>query len=449
MSDPSAPALPNSPRRFLSTSAGYLAIPLAAAITAPILAQNLGVAERGELSAVTAPFLLFSVLATGGLPEATTHFVAGRRLTIGNVLRAEALAVTVLSLLAGGATLLLAPILAAKNADVEALLALSVAFLPPALLATLFRGLAGALGRWRLVNLERCLTAALRLGSIVVLALLGHLSVTTAAVSIFGSQAVALLVYLSLRGSTGTATRQVPFREVSAYAGRQWVGGVSGILLVRLDQVLIAPLAGVFQLGLYAVAVNVGDLLLVVNSAVRDISFAEQSRKADDLGLARSARMSFAISVLMGLILAATLPLWLAALFGAEFNSALAPAEVILLAAVLGVPGSIAGAGLAAHGQPGLRSISLVVAAAANIGAMLLLIPSFGAMGAAIATLLGNMLASNLNIWFLLRARARSGLRVGDFYAIRAADVREMVRVSKALAPTAGRAFSRFNRRSD
>ena len=47
---------------------------------------------------------------------------------------------------------------------------------------------------------------------------------------------------------------------------------------------------------------------------------------------------------------------------------------ILIMAIVLGNPGSVAGAGLSARGRPGLRSLSLGIAAAANVVAIVVLL---------------------------------------------------------------------------
>src|SRR5690554_2181419 len=63
-------------RNVWITATGYLLPMLAAFATAPILARQLGVEDRGHLAAATAPFLLVSGALTLGVPESLTYAVA-------------------------------------------------------------------------------------------------------------------------------------------------------------------------------------------------------------------------------------------------------------------------------------------------------------------------------------------------------------------------------------
>jgi O-antigen/teichoic acid export membrane protein len=106
-------------------------------------------------------------------------------------------------------------------------------------------------------------------------------------------------------------------------------------------------------------------------------------------------------------------------LFGSEFSQAVPVLEILLLGVVVGNPGSIAGAGLSARGRPELRSWSLVIAVAVNIGLLVLLVPMFGAIGAAWATAVGNLIAGGLNIVWL---RVFFGIPISTFLAPRVSD---------------------------
>jgi O-antigen/teichoic acid export membrane protein len=122
------------------------------------------------------------------------------------------------------------------------------------------------------------------------------------------------------------------------------------------------------------------------------------------------------------------MPYWLAPIFGESFAPAFGPAVILLVAGALGVPGSIAGAMLSASGRPGLRSLSMVCAAVINVGILIFSVPAFGAVGAAVATLAGNLVASNMNLIILHRSQ---GVALRDFYGVRKQDFLAIMRAVK------------------
>jgi O-antigen/teichoic acid export membrane protein len=212
----------------------------------------------------------------------------------------------------------------------------------------------------------------------------------------------------------------VTSKELLDYGLRVWVGSIAGVLLLRLDQALIGPLAGTSVLGVYVVAATIADLPLVVNSAVRDVLFSAGSADQREGVLSRAGRISTFLvgGVVVGV--GVVLPWGLPALFGGSFASAVPVCWVLLAGLVLSNPGSVAGVGLSSRGRPGLRSWALGAACVVNIALVFALTPTFGAMGAAIATAAGSLAAGWLNIALLCTI---SSHRPRDFVGVRSTDV--------------------------
>lgn len=405
------------------TTIGNLAFPLAAFITAPILAWHLGVSGRGELAAATAPLMLLVSVASFGLPESLAYHTA-RRLLPARVSLSRALGLLwVAGLMAVLGTWYMAPILSNGDAQVAVLIVIAAMALPISLSVAAVRGIAIGNHRWQMVNGEKYLTATVRLVGVVATALTDTLSLPVAVGLMAFSPVVGGLAYCGLKlkesDSAMSSTSKRPTRMLTGYSVQVWIGAMSGVLLMRMDQLLLMPLAGAVQLGIYAVAVNVAELMLVVNNAFRDVMFSADAARRDDHRLHRAARLSLLITGLVALPVGASAHLWFPLIFGEEFREALPVVLVLLIATVVGVPGSIAGSALSARGRPGLRSRSLIVASIVNIIGLVLMVPSIGAMGAAYATLLGNLVSSNLNILWLSN---RFGVRASGFYALKLSD---------------------------
>lgn len=419
-------------RPLLTTALSNLAVPVAAFASIPILAVSLGAEGRGQVAAAVAPLLLAVSLASLGLPEATTYFIARRSQQARRLLLQAAGGTVVAGVASTAATLIASDLLASGDATTKKLIAMATLAITPTVIISLLRGLAAGLAAWRLVNAEKYLTTACRLIGLLAFLFLGQLTVTTATLTLSLSPVVGGLPYLWL----GKWTKQLGSKDRRArvgtwrYAASIWVGSLSGMLLGRLDQVVMIPLAGAKQLGYYAVAASVSELALVINHAVRDVTFATDSQSEDARRLTMTARLSGALSMAVAAVASVTMWLWLPLFFGDEFRPAAWPIVLLLLAAALGVPGSVAGAGLSARGRPGLRSIGLVIATVVNVFALLALVPPLGAVGAAIATLVGNVIAANINIMLmrhLFRAPARA------FYAISFNDFRTAFRALASL----------------
>ncbi|WP_344818080.1 oligosaccharide flippase family protein [Microbacterium soli] len=403
-------------------------------LTAPILAHALGVDGRGAVAAATAPLLLMLAAATFGIPEAATYSIARTSQVARWVILRGSLLMLISGVAVTAVVLLLSPLLSAGSDDIHHNLIIASLAITPSLIVALLRGIAMGLHQWRFVAASRGGDALFRLILIAGLALAGHLTIFSATLVIaisplFGG----LLLIPALRRVKGQLHRRDPaasFSSLTSYGVRVWFGAISGVLLLRLDQVLMNPLGGAYELGLYVVAVAISEVPLIVNSAVRDVTFASDAARADTERLTMASRLSTTATFAIAAVLAATIAWWLPVVFGRDFVGAVPIALVLLAAVTVGNPGSVAGAGLSARGRPGLRSTSLLIAAVLNTALLVSLVPLWGAMGAAIATFVGNVTASNLNIYFLNR---NFNVPWKQFYAFRIGDLRVLIHATRQL----------------
>ncbi|MGN7223895.1 lipopolysaccharide biosynthesis protein [Curtobacterium flaccumfaciens] len=417
--------------RVLISMIGNVFAPLAGIATAPILAHALGVIGRGESAAATAPLLLAVASSTLGIPTAVTYFVARSPGLFGPLLRKGGLILALAGLVATAMVVLLSMRLAADDRSLAQLTCIAAVAIVPTLLVSLVQATAAAQHRWALVAAERAVSAFARLVLIAGLALAGHLTVEAAVAVLAFAPLLGGIVYLRMKSRTdGAELGAVPERpRLLSYGVRTWIGSISGVLLTRLDQTLMVPLSDASALGLYAVAVTVAELPLVVNNAVRDVMFSQDSELSGDDSLARSSRISTLVTFIVSGGLALCTP-FVPFVFGAGFDGSIPVILVLLVAVVAGNPGSIAGVGLSSRGRPELRSLSLLIACVVNAGAVIVLVPFLGAMGAAIATLIGNVLASNLNLFLLRRV---AGIAPVEFYRIGFTEVQEIGRLVRNI----------------
>ena len=400
--------------------------PAATFVMAPFLAHSLGVDGRGELAAVTAPLLLALSIGTFGIPDAVTQTLAsGRRVArSGWWLAGTLLALGGVAALA--AVTVAAPlIVGAQAVGLTALMTVATSATAPALFVALLRGRAAGLQAWTFVTAERIIAAGAKIVGTLVLAGIDRLDLASAVAVIAFSPLAGGIAYLFLHPATSpsAASESVPARSMLGFSLRSWLGSVAGVLLVRLDQLLVLPLASAEQLGLYAVAVNVAEVPVIVTNAVREVMLSSDAADADDVRVPRVARSAAVLALCIALPLGGSAPLWVPFVFGEAFAAAVPVTAISILAVVIGVPGSIAGSTLTARGRPELRSMSILTGCVANVVALVVLVPVLGAVGAATATLVGNLLSSNGSV----RGAARlTGARMRDFYAVRPADAQRV-----------------------
>jgi O-antigen/teichoic acid export membrane protein len=359
-------------------------------VTAPLLAQGLGVDGRGELAASTAPLFLAAAALTLGIPDAITHFTARLGVFSRTSMLLSLLLLTALGAAGTVVVVLIAPILSAGSEELTRLIQLCAIALTPALWVGAGRGFARGQHLWKWVVGEQLSGAGLKLVGVLTLFLLGALTPASAAILLSVALSIGGLTYIVLAPSLSKGPAATQYRTVVQFGLAVWPGVLAGVVLSRLDQTLILPLSSAAALGVYAVAVSIADSARVFNIAVRDVIFARESATSDDAALALASRLSTLITVGLAIAVTALSYAVVVPLFGAEFSQVPLVITVILAGTVVGNPGSVVAAGISARGRAGLRSVAILIGVCINVLLLFLLVPSFGAIGAATAAAVAN-----------------------------------------------------------
>jgi O-antigen/teichoic acid export membrane protein len=364
------------------------------------------------------------------VPEALTYVVAKGRATTATANRLAVVLGAIIGALCAGGLIALTPLLLRKYPDQHTLFILLALLLPLEIAVGMLRYVAQARGRFELMTRERWFSVISRLVLIAGVALAGTLTVAAAAWFTHGTAVLATLLLLPiLWAGEGSKTdeRETPSeltRFIMRYGLVTWVGTVGGVLVLRLDQVLLTPLAGPKELGYYAVAVSVAEVPLLGLLAVRDVIFSRSTDREDPTIVARATRATILLAVplcLVGILLA---PVLLPPIFGAGFGPSVRMAQVLFLATIPNGVAMVLSAGLLASGRPGLASRAQLAAAAVTVVALFLLVPPLGAIGAAYASLIAYLISALLVSLGLVRV---SGLSPRDFLVPRRADLVDIV----------------------
>jgi O-antigen/teichoic acid export membrane protein len=361
-------------------------------VAAVSLAHLLRTAERGAVAFVTVTALVVSAASRIGFDDATNVFAARderlRPALLGNVLAVAALASTAVGAAVAG-TLLALPTL--RPGDVR----------PRDLLLLLFGGILSAVSTsggnyligcsrfasWAVASVAASwgYAALLLAGSAFV-----TIDVTRAVIAWTGSQALGVLVgWVAALRVAGIGRPQLGLlRTTTPFAFRAWVGSFSSFLNARVDQTIMGVISTERSLGLYAVAVNAGEIALYLPEAVGMVlvpviaTTAPEERSAQTMRIARVllvlTSVGAAIAAFGGWLL---LPL----VFGHDYAGSVGPFLWLL-------PGAIGfsflrtfSSSLLASGTPMRYSLGSAVALVTGVVLDLLLIPGHGATGAAIA----------------------------------------------------------------
>jgi O-antigen/teichoic acid export membrane protein len=215
------------------------------------------------------------------------------------------------------------------------------------------------------------------------------------------------------RGDRGWWGRPDPAigRRVASYGLRGQVGGLITLLNLRLDFAILGAMAGPAVLGSYAVASKYAELLRLPGTALTWVCYPRLA-SLSETEAARTARRMIR-PALIGIVVAAipvallTSPV-MRLLYGAEFGPAVDPARVLLAGMLLAGASGVASAYLYGRGSPGLNSIVLGIGLVVTVILDLLLIPRFGALGAAIASTAAYLCTDGVLVVLLLRLSGRA-----------------------------------------
>lgn len=448
-----APA-PASLRRavVLMTFSGFL-VPAVGLITAPILARALSVDGRGEFAAALAPSYLILGVATLGLPDALTYYLAKKPSMTRTAIAVSSTITLALGSLCFLITYLTLPFLSGGDDRLGQLILLATGITVPALVVNVLRGAAMGHQMWMTVVVERIVTTIPRMLAFIVLFAFDQLTVVLAIALTSASALVSTVVYVPMLlrsarrdGYVGDQAAPNPddgpfddrvTRLLVSFGSKVWLGSVASMLLSRASQLLMVPLSSVQDLGLYSVATTVSDVPLVVALAIQGALFGVNSKTPNPDQLTATARLTLLVAVAGCLVLGGSLPWTLAPLFGQEFMDALVPTVMLLVSALLCIPGLMAATALTAWGRPALRSIGLVVGLVVNIGTFVVLVPLYGVYGAAWASVATNVAMST----FMVVAASRLiDVKGRDFWLLRGSDIRrgvdEMTRLVGRFRPS-------------
>lgn len=195
-------------------------------------------------------------------------------------------------------------------------------------------------------------------------------------------------------------------RRVASYGLRGQVGGLITLLNLRLDFAILGAMAGPAVLGSYAVASKYAELLRLPGTAITWVCYPRLA-SLSETEASRSARRMIRPALLAIVVAAIPVALLTAPvmrlLYGAQFGPAVDPARVLLAGMLLAGASGVASAYLYGRGSPGLNSIVLGIGLVITVVLDLLLIPRFGALGAAIASTAAYLCTDGVLVGLLLR----------------------------------------------
>ena len=377
----------------------FRALTLLMNLATGVLAANaLGAGGRGELAALLLAPQFVGTLCMFGLPtafiynakvdpaHASRYFGGALLLTVPGTALVAAITWAVMPLWLGSH--------GAATVELARLLLLSLPFSVALPLLTSVLDAHGRFGLGSAIQYLQPLGCAILL---VPLILSGLLTPGLAAVAYIAPVLLTcgIAAWHALRLLRPAPTLAAPFRPLLVhYAARRYGFEVLGTFSAFLDQIMVVHGLSSASIGAYAVALSISRVLGVMQDAVFSVTFPTLAGRP--IGevmamLGRALRVSTALAVAAGSVLALLGPELIALLYGQGFSAAATPFRLLIAATIVQGIARLLSHAFTATGQPGPITAIEALGIGATLLTMLTLMPPFGVDGAAAAVLLGSI----------------------------------------------------------
>lgn len=237
-----------------------------------------------------------------------------------------------------------------------------------------------------------------------------------AALWILGTAKVSTVLAASIVGSVATFIAGLNLVKVPIRGTRSRLGdlvrkglhfsgsAVAETASIRADQIFALPLLGAYQAGIYSVAATIGAMPLAVAHALGASYFAPIAQAGGDRRKnlqSEAVRGAVAAAAMVIPPVAAATWVLIPIVFGDEFRPSVPVSMVSLVGSAGLLVAYVVSMALAADGRGLQMTIAQVASLLFGIGALLLLGPVLGAIGAAVASTLGYFLLLALLLVFL------------------------------------------------
>lgn len=236
-------------------------------------------------------------------------------------------------------------------------------------------------------------------------AVLGGLSVAWVAAAfvigrlVTGAYSLAMTAWPSVRP-------HARLRPLFRYGLKAAPGSVGTLLNNKLDQLIIAPMVSLGDLGLYAVAAGTSFAPAVLPMSMAAGAFATVSRDADrgrQASAATEIRHGILVSALAAVALGLLAPVVVPLVYGSAFTEAVGP-TIILLGASVAWGGQLVAAQCAnALGQPSYSSIGEATGLFVTVVGLVIFVPLYGIVGAAVVSLAAYVIRFAVTLLLLRR----------------------------------------------
>jgi len=380
------------------------------AATGVVLSRGLNPEGRGTFNVIATIASTAIVLGHLSIGQASVAFWSSRRAAIpGNNLLLGPLLGIAAAVSTGLVILVAAPGVVPVSA--RPLLFFALVAVPIGVVTLHLSTIVLLLGRVDTVNRAMTCSAAVQCASMMAFAAAGLLSITTVIWIWVLSGVVPLLMFAPvLRPHLGRLDLRLARRMVGTGLRYQF-GTLALNMFVRVDVLILNALAPGSPVGLYTLAVSVGEVTYVATNALAQVVLSNQAEQGLDRAselTVRSTRVSVIMTVLIMGATCLAAPWLVPALYGADYRGsvqvifALAPG-MLAVSASRSIPQY-----LVRLGRPWLMSGLSLLALVVSVVLNLLLIPRWGVLGCAYASSAGWLTLAGCQVAWFTRASGTS-----------------------------------------
>jgi O-antigen/teichoic acid export membrane protein len=401
----------------LSTRVTLFVIAFATSI---LMSRLLGRDGKGIYYAVATLPTMLSTFGVIGLPSAVNYF-AGRGTSIPSLIRAAYILTAAISVVLVGLVWFLLPVLegsvlsAAQGHD--DLLRMIVLIVPLGILTSFGGSILYGRQEVRTYNLIQIAMAAITFlwGAIVVGALgQGVRGAVSGSVVVAVTMCVLVMIAVHRLGRRRTEGPEVSFGGLASYGARLYPSSLFGYFSYRADtyilQAVTANSSG--SLGLYSLAVTMDELVFYVPDSVSTLFLprvAGSTPEDSSRMLGRVARLTMLVTVVVAICLIPAAFVGIHLILPAFVDCL--PAFLVLLPGVVALSvAKVMTSYVGGRGRPGLVAIGTMTSVVLNVALNIVLIPIYGIVGAAMASVVSYSVQASFALFFASRLAGQSPL---------------------------------------
>jgi O-antigen/teichoic acid export membrane protein len=394
-----APVRDTGLRRALAlSSGGTAAARVTGAIGGVFAARLLGPAGRGQLAVLTFVAVAGSMAAAAGIQFWVAREVAreGGVQSVARVVRAHVLVIAIAVPFVG--FLAAAGIEELASVGIAAVAA-TVAVATTAAASLVLLAVPNGLRAMGVVA-----TATVASGAVYVLGAAGLLVIDErSVVMVLGAAAIGNVLACGIAVAWGRRAPRGEAPEVpTGQAYRRalefgWAGGAGELVLLamlRVDVLIVAAFLPLRDVGLYAVATALAEILWIVPDGVAQVVLPTTARNPDGAPTPRLLRLSSLITLAGGLVLIVVARPAIELVFGPAFAGAADAVPLLAVASLAGGMWKIVGAEIVARGTTKPRLTSACLGLAVMVLVDVFAVPAFGIAGAALGSACGYAVAA-------------------------------------------------------